>query len=300
MQVRLAPSPDSGRAARLAVTDVLHRLDRHDLVDDVTLVTAELVANAVLHARSEITVAVEPVGDGVRITVTDGSSILPRWSPSSATATAGRGLQLVERLSRRWGFEPLPAHGKRVWAEVHAGTAVGPDVDATPEDLLEQWPDEAWPAVAHVDGDVDAEVEVDVTVDVEAMLASRAHTEELVRDLQLTFLDARDREAPTAVAAEVVDLARRLDAANEDFHEARRQIYNQTIRARKHGRRQTTLHLRLRRSDQVLARRWLEALDAADALTAAGVLLLPPFPAELTAFRRRYIADIVEQLTAAG
>jgi len=35
-------------------------------------------------------------------------------------------------------------------------------------------------------------------------------------------------------------------------------------------------------------------------LTAAGVLLLPPFPPEMTVFRRQYIRAIVEQLRAGG
>lgn len=47
------------------------------------------------------------------------------------------------------------------------------------------------------------------------------------------------------------------------------------------------------------ARRWIEALVDADTLTAAGALLVPPFPTEMTAFRQRYIAEIVEQLEAA-
>lgn len=46
--------------------------------------------------------------------------------------------------------------------------------------------------------------------------------------------------------------------------------------------------------------RWLAALDAADALTAAGVLLLPPFPREMTAFPQHYVGAIVQQLQAGG
>jgi hypothetical protein len=38
-----------------------------------------------------------------------------------------------------------------------------------------------------------------------------------------------------------------------------------------------SLHLQLRRSDAVPARRRIEALDEADDLTRAGTLLLPPF-----------------------
>ncbi len=243
MQVRLPPSSESAQAARVAVTDFLVRLGRGDLTDDVTLIAAELVANAILHARTELVVSVDHAGDGVRITVADSSSILPRWTSSSPTSTAGRGLLLVERLSRRWGFEPLPGGGKTVWAEID--TCATYDLDRSPDELLASWPDEPWPALCVADPEVD----VDVKIDVQAMLSSRAHTEELVRDLQLTLLNAANQDAPTEAKAQVVDLARRLDAANEDFHEARRQIYNQTISARRDHRTETTLRLRLRRSD---------------------------------------------------
>jgi anti-sigma regulatory factor (Ser/Thr protein kinase) len=60
MQVELAPSSDSARAARLAVTDLLQEMGRSDLIDDATLIASELVANAVLHARTELSLTVHP------------------------------------------------------------------------------------------------------------------------------------------------------------------------------------------------------------------------------------------------
>ena len=296
MQVDLPPSSDSARAARLAVTDLLHELGRTDLIDDATLIATELVANAVMHARTVMSLSVDSAGAGVRVTVSDSCDILPRWTPASTTATAGRGLMLVERLSSRWACEPLPDGGKAVWAEIDAASTC-PD-DSSPDELLELWPDEPWPTAVFAE-DADAVVDVTVDTDVKAMLDSRAHTEELVRDLQLTLLNAADRHAPTESSEQVVDLARQLDSANQVFHEPRRQMYNQTISAHKHGQAQTTLRLKLRRGDAALALRWLEALDDADALAASGILLVAPFPPELTAFRRHYIAVIVEQLGTA-
>jgi anti-sigma regulatory factor (Ser/Thr protein kinase) len=296
VQVVLPPSSGSARAARLAVTDLLQELGRADLIDDATLIATELVANAVMHARTEMSLTVVSAGEGVRVTVTDKSDIQPRWTPASTTATAGRGLLLVERLSSRWACEPVAAGGKSVWAEIDAASAC-PD-ESSPEELLELWPDEPWPAAGGADADAD--VAVTLEIDVAAMLASRAHTDELVRDLQLTLLNAADRHAPTEATEPVVDLARRLDSVNEGFHEARRQMYNQTIGAYKRGHAQATLRLELHRGDAALALRWLAALDDADALAASGALLIAPFPPELSAFRRRYIADIVEQLDAAG
>lgn len=73
-------------------------------------------------------------------------------------------------------------------------------------------PEEAWPARRVADAQVEAEVEVTFEVDVQAMLDSRAHTEELVRDLQHTLLNAADQDAPTEATEAVVRLALRLDS----------------------------------------------------------------------------------------
>lgn len=118
---------------------------------------------------------------------------------------------------------------------------------------------------------------------------------DLVRDLQLTLLNA-DSES----RAGVVELAGGLQRANEDVHEPRRQMFNRTMSAARLGNSQTTLHVLMRDIDADAATRWLAALDAADALTASGVLLLPPFPPEMAAFRQHYIGAIVKQLKAGG
>ena len=292
MQVRLAPSSDSARAARRAVSDFLVELGRDDLLPSVALVVSELVANAIMHARTEMLLSLEPVDAGVRVAITDGSSSLPRWSPASPTATSGRGLLLVDRLSRSWGVDRLAAGGKAVWAQVDAESAAE-DSDA-PENLLELWSDETWPEHPGADAAVDVELDVDVR----AMLDSRAHTEDLVRELQLSLLNDASRVTSSTETDSVVSLARRLDSANEEFREARLQILSQALTAAKHRQDRTTLQLRLHRSDAAAARRWLEALDEADALTSAGALLLPRFPQELTAFRQSYIGAIIAQIDA--
>jgi anti-sigma regulatory factor (Ser/Thr protein kinase) len=101
----LLPAGDSCSAARRTVTDVLHEIDRDDLVDDAATIVSELVTNAVLHAGSTVHLSVFPHDGGVRIEVGDVSSHLPRWSPVEVGATSGRGLILVNQLSSRWGAE---------------------------------------------------------------------------------------------------------------------------------------------------------------------------------------------------
>lgn len=291
MHVRLQPLSSSSSAGRVAVRQFLIDVGRMDLTPDILVVVSELIANAVMHARTEMTLSVELDGDGVQVAVTDGSHVLPHWSPRSPTSMSGRGLPLVVRLSRDWGVEPLPDGGKRVWATVDA-TSVLDDV-SSPEDLMELWSDQAWPAKPA------AESGIDLDVDVQAMLDSRAHTEDLVRDLQLTVLSAGDAvDAGTATSDDttLVGLARQLETVNEQFHDARRQMFNQTVSAARRHQTQATLHLRLQHTDADCAQRWLAALDEADRLTAEGTLLLPQFPAEMTAFRQQYIGTIIDRL----
>ena len=269
-------------------------IGRTDLADDVVLIANELVANAVMHARTEMLLSVELAGDGVRVAVADGSHVLPHWAPSSPTAMSGRGLPLVVRLSRAWGVEPLPDGGKRVWAQVDSTAAT--DESAGFDDLVELWSDEPWP----VEPATSTRIEIELDIDVQAMLDSRAHTEDLVRDLQLTLLSlgqAADAGNATRDDTALVALARQLDSANEQFHDARRQMFDQTVSAARRHEAHTTLHLRLQCADSARAHDWLDALDTADRLTAAGTLLLPPFPAAMTAFRRRYISAIIDQLS---
>jgi hypothetical protein len=58
------------------------------------------------------------VADGrVRVEVEDGSSVMPEKQRSDGGRTVGRGLLIVEALSRAWGAERTRA-GKVVWAEV--------------------------------------------------------------------------------------------------------------------------------------------------------------------------------------
>jgi anti-sigma regulatory factor (Ser/Thr protein kinase) len=298
MSVRVLPSSDGAHLARRIVTDALHLFDREDLVEDATLVVSELVANGVLHARTEISLSVERAGDGIRVAVSDGSPVLPRWGPAALSATSGRGLWLVERLSSSWGVEPIAGGGKVVWAELDQ-LAIVPGATSA-EDLLDLWDDDSWSTDPLAEDRADVDVEVDIEVDVQLMLASRVHTEDLVRELQLTLLSASSRVTTTPTPPSVLWLARRLDAATEEFQEARRQMQGQTLSAAKKGVTSATLHLLLHRRDADAAQRWLQALDEADALTTAGVLLVPPFQAEMTAFRRNYIWSIIDQLRTAA
>lgn len=84
------------------------------------LVVTELVTNAVEHARSPIQLTVSFPGECVRVEVHDAASEPPRRQPQDRWEARGRGLQLVDALSSRWGWTP-DAAGKAVWADVSIG-----------------------------------------------------------------------------------------------------------------------------------------------------------------------------------
>jgi anti-sigma regulatory factor (Ser/Thr protein kinase) len=86
-----------------------------------SLLTSELVTNAIVHGRSGPTVEAELGSDRVlRVAVTDDSSaILPDIDPEPhPNIEGGRGLLIVSLLAARWGFRPAPGGGKAVWFEL--------------------------------------------------------------------------------------------------------------------------------------------------------------------------------------
>ncbi|MBB5798937.1 ATP-binding protein [Streptomyces caelestis] len=122
------------RGARLARRLCGYRLDGwgvpygSDAHDVVTLVVAELSANAVRHGHVagrdfHVLLTADPATDTVRIEVSDtrGERLptLPVTPPEDGEDEGGRGLLLVEALADRWGCSPRAegGPGKTVWAE---------------------------------------------------------------------------------------------------------------------------------------------------------------------------------------
>lgn len=112
-----ADTASAGQARRF-VDDVLSRWRCDDVLEDVKLLVSELVTNAVVHAGSDVEVAVRLLHDAVRIEVVDrapAASLRP--SDPSQDAESGRGLLLVETMASAWGVESVDG-GKAVWFEV--------------------------------------------------------------------------------------------------------------------------------------------------------------------------------------
>ncbi|WP_432197779.1 ATP-binding protein [Streptomyces sp. bgisy027] len=127
--MRFSSTPRGARLARRLVSD---RLDAwgHPYTstanETLTLITAELAANAVTHGRvagRDFEVRLSAGEEALRVAVSDTrAEHVPPPSPSEppGEAESGRGLMLVAALADKWGTAPRhAAPGKTVWAEVH-------------------------------------------------------------------------------------------------------------------------------------------------------------------------------------
>jgi anti-sigma regulatory factor (Ser/Thr protein kinase) len=120
-QLEVAPEPSEvGRARRWARTHL--GCPDGAQADTVALLVSELVTNAVVHTGRPAVLRLRRgrAGSGavpVRLEVVDGSGRAPVPRRAAGEDTAGRGLELVEILADRWGWQAEGA-GKRVWCEL--------------------------------------------------------------------------------------------------------------------------------------------------------------------------------------
>ncbi|WP_455351131.1 ATP-binding protein [Streptomyces sp. SYSU K217416] len=108
--------------------------DDEPLAETLILLISELVTNAVVHTGCPAVLRVlfgsADAGPGaeaagtVRVEVADISSCPPTPRHAEGDDTNGRGLELVDGLADRWGWQP-EGLGKRIWCEVDRGGATG-------------------------------------------------------------------------------------------------------------------------------------------------------------------------------
>jgi len=121
LQARLSPRPDCVRDARDLVEQACRAWRVPHLLDDTTLITHELVSNAIEHARTDFVVTMSRNATRLHVAVQDGVPEFPRPhrsaldSPSVSHHPRGHGLQLVHTIAAAWGVMPARG-GKVVWA----------------------------------------------------------------------------------------------------------------------------------------------------------------------------------------
>lgn len=113
--IHLTPVPTAVREARQFVRSTATVLD-DDRVDDLLVLTSELVTNAVLHARTPLEVGITVTDDAVVICVADGADGRPTHQSPSDGRENGRGIMLVRELADDWGVLLHDTRqGKAVW-----------------------------------------------------------------------------------------------------------------------------------------------------------------------------------------
>ncbi|HOF62941.1 MAG TPA: ATP-binding protein [Dermatophilaceae bacterium] len=114
---------ESAPIVRRTVVDDLRQLSVSPaVIDETEIVLAELVSNALRHAR--------PLPDGglrvrwkakagvVEVEVTDGGGpTVPKPAPAAVWATTGRGLRIVRSIAHEWGVADERG-GRTVWASI--------------------------------------------------------------------------------------------------------------------------------------------------------------------------------------
>jgi hypothetical protein len=127
----LGPRPEAVKTSRDFTRDRLADWDMPVLADVAELVVSELVTNALRHgvpsARklvSEHCIRLRLLAQApfMMCMVTDPGRDIPVLREAEPTSETGRGLNVVESCSVRWGWHLLDEGGKVVWALLRPST----------------------------------------------------------------------------------------------------------------------------------------------------------------------------------
>jgi histidine kinase-like protein len=260
-----------------------------EVVDQLVLAGCELVTNAVLHARTDLHVALELHPDRVRVSVADGSSAPASLRQYRPEAQTGRGLALVSAIGRSWGVDP-DGDGKRIWADIDRMPSP-PAEEALAADQVPTAPRQA----AHDDaGPVTVRY---LGVPVKAFLDLQQYNDALVRELELIGIGLEGPGASSAVEPE--RLVRLVERFGTMFRESSDEYRDLVAAADARGETTVDIEVRAARSAVSAARAYVGLLEEAENLCRSGVLLTPPLPAHVSSLRRWFVDQLVAQLDGA-
>ena len=306
----LDPEPEAVPQARAWVRSVLEGWPE-DLVDAARLLVSEVVTNAVLHARTPVTVSVKAAAAGAVFEVEDGHAAGPLPKHFGADSPTGRGLLLVESLAKEWGVTPTSA-GKIVWfmvaatgdpEDAGAGAADAAGTDAgdrsePPGSAARGWPalGELDPAMSGAAGTVpEGMVRVSILrLPLSVYFEAEEHNDAVMRELALIV-----QSSDGAGAAQHEVSRRLLELANEvstAFGTATTGLRLQVEHASRRGDSAVDLHVMvpLHGWEKLLA--LAELLDEVDRYCENGELLTVSSPPTLRRFRHWYAQQVADQV----
>jgi anti-sigma regulatory factor (Ser/Thr protein kinase) len=282
-QAVLVPEFRSVTEARHVCARLLRSWHLDDLVDDVELCVTELVTNAILHARTVVTVLLHRHAQGVMVEVRDlmpGAIEIPQPTATgeqpdvvdvdlllAELGAHGRGLPLVVSVADRVGVDS-DAAGKTVWFASGDTTS-----EADPRH------GEGTFDVAHGATTAGQQAHL-LEMPVRVVLANVANVDDLYRELQLIQFgaDTSEREFPSRLAQQLSTALNRSAAFRLSGRRAARDAA-----ARGATRFSTKVALGATSADQL---RRLNALlaEAGQVCSTGTMLSLTPGP-DLVAFR---------------
>jgi anti-sigma regulatory factor (Ser/Thr protein kinase) len=120
-RLEFCATPGAVPCARSLAKRIIVEWGRPDLADTAELLVSELVTNAI-HASAGLPTPVVRLWlvaerGNIVIRVWDASADMPRRQNAAPDSEHGRGLMLVESLSKQWGACRKPS-GKVVWVQI--------------------------------------------------------------------------------------------------------------------------------------------------------------------------------------
>lgn len=126
--VRLSLTPDAraARTARRFLSSTCEEWATPQHLSSGPIVLSELVTNAVEHTGGPVDVHLAEHDGELRIGVRDHADAPPVTRVDDPTSTGGRGLRIVQSLSRATGALPASGGGKLVWAVLATDPVTAP------------------------------------------------------------------------------------------------------------------------------------------------------------------------------
>jgi anti-sigma regulatory factor (Ser/Thr protein kinase) len=286
--------------ARRAVRTLLGRIGAPaEVITDAAFCVTELVTNAMLHGGGAVLlrISVDEPGDHslTRIEVVDRAAPTPPGLRAMAETRVvliaddedldrrtGRGLAVLDDLADDWGVEAESfadgGTGKAVWVElcINAGSRPRHPSMPRPQLLVVPPPDPLPPAAEAVLADVP----------IRLFLASEAHLESLLRELQL--MTAAGTVDDAALLKGLAGALRRNRAARSiSLTAAQQQLAA--------GRRVMTMRFPVSDATPAAAAEFLGVVEVVESLTRRQLTLEVPESAELSEFRRWYVGELIRQ-----